>query len=116
MAHSYKYDVALSYAESEKKYAEELATELKKLKIIVYYDEFEKSSSWGKNMADYRDQVFRKQSRFTIIFISANYEEECRLQRRSAQSKNLHRSAYDEDQEYILPIRFDGLVGHVANF
>lgn len=45
-----KYDVALSFAGEDRKYVEAVAVELKKLGIQVFYDKFETTDLWGKDL------------------------------------------------------------------
>ena len=61
-----KYDVALSFAEEDGKYVEEVARELEKLEFRVFYDDFETAD------------LYERQSRFTLIFVSESYVKKLR--------------------------------------
>ena len=43
--------------------------------IAVFYDDFEKVSLWGQNLAEVFHKAFEKQSNFVVIFISQAYVE-----------------------------------------
>jgi len=100
----FQYEVALSYASEDRKYVEEVAKNLDKLQISLFYDNFEKVSLWGKNLYDHLDDVYRKKSMCTVVFISSFYKEKVwtNHERRSYQAR-----AVKENIEFILPVRFD---------
>ena len=100
----YKYDVALSHTNEDRLYVKEVAIYLINHNIKVYYDEFYQADGWGKPPIDYLDQVFREQSLFTVIFISKRYQDDLSAlnERKIAQTR-----AFNQDKEYILPVRFD---------
>lgn len=49
---SYIYDVALSFAGEDREYVEEVAIVLKRFGVRVFYDKFEETELWGKNLFD----------------------------------------------------------------
>ncbi len=99
-----KYDVALSYASEDRYYVKEVAEILRDSGVKVFYDEFEESNLWGKNLYTYLRSIYKKEARYTIIFCSANYAKKLwtNHERESAQER-----AFKENSEYILPARFD---------
>ena len=100
----YEYDVCLSFAGEDRSYVEMIAGGLKVAGLRVFYDADEVVKLWGKDLAEHFDHVYRKASRFCVMFVSAAYAEKSwtRHERRSALSR-----AVDEEAEYILPARFD---------
>lgn len=98
-----KYDIALSFAGEEREYVQEVADILKSKGITVFYDRFEEANLWGKNLYEYFSNIYQTAS-FTIMFISKNYKQKMwtDLERQSMQER-----ALKENQEYILPARFD---------
>ncbi len=100
----YKYDVALSFAGEDRKYADELAQRLKSLNIRVFYDEYEQTTLWGKNLYTHLSEVYQKEARFCVMFLSQNYAQKLwtNREREAAQAR-----AFQENKEYILPIRLD---------
>jgi hypothetical protein len=98
------YDIALSYAEEDRKYVERVAHCLIRQGIKVFYDRFEQVDMWGKDLYAHFDEVYRKRAKFCVIFLSAAYATKAwtNQQRRSAQAR-----AFQENQEYILPVRMD---------
>jgi len=46
----YKYDIALSFAGEDREYVEQVAILLKRFGVKVFYDKFEESNLWGKNL------------------------------------------------------------------
>jgi hypothetical protein len=69
----YKYEIALSFAGEDRKYAEELANALISRKIKVFYDKYEKSSLVGKNLYTYLSNLYTNEARFCVMLISKYY-------------------------------------------
>lgn len=101
---NYEYDVALSYAWEQKDYVKRTAVSLKRNGVKVFFSEFETDNLWGKNVYDFFDEIFRKKSRYCVMFISKDYEKKywTNHERKSAQAR-----AFKENKEYILPVKFD---------
>lgn len=104
MADVPKYDVALSFAGENRDKAEELAEALRTRSVCVFYDAYEKSSLWGKDLYQHLSDVYRTQARFTIPLISAHYAAKLwtRHELKSAQAR-----AFAENGETLLPVRLD---------
>jgi hypothetical protein len=98
------YDVALSFAGEDRPYVERVATFLKEAGVKVFYDRFEEASLWGKNLYDHLSDVYGRQARYTVMFISQHYAKKVWTthERKSAQER-----ALEENAECILPARFD---------
>jgi hypothetical protein len=101
---TYKYDVALSFAGEDRKLAEELTTEMKKLGLKVFYDKDEQATLWGKDLFQHLQPVYRDFSRYCVILVSCHYakKEWPRHELRQAQER-----VFRENTEYILPLRLD---------
>jgi len=100
-----KYDVALSYASEDQKIVDQIAKILRDQRNInVFYDDFEKTSTWGKNLAVHLPEIYFKQSLCVIIFLSKYYPRKkfTKLEKEAALAKSL-----ESDQEYILPVIID---------
>lgn len=104
MTKLYEYHVVFSFAGEERKYVKAVATHLQRSKIKVFYDEFEKVNLWGKDLYTHLDNVYRNKGHFCVMFISENYQRKnwTNHERESAQAR-----AFQENEEYILPARFD---------
>jgi len=100
-----RFDVALSFAGTERPLAEELATRVRDAGFVVFYDDHYPEQLWGKNLADRFDAIYRKQSRFCVMFVSVEYASRMwtEHERKSAQARALE----ERGNEYILPIRID---------
>jgi hypothetical protein len=98
------YEVVLSFAGEDRKYAEAVAEYLKNNNVKVFYDKYEEVTLWGKDLTEHLDKVYRGSSRYCVMFISKNYANKVWTthERRSALAK-----AIEEKEEYILPARFD---------
>jgi hypothetical protein len=98
------YDIALSFAGEDRKYVEEVATELKRLGVRVFYDNFETVNLWGKDLYTHLQKIYQEQAKYTVIFISKHYAKKhwTNHERKMAQAR-----AFTESIEYILPVRFD---------
>jgi hypothetical protein len=100
----YKYDVALSYASEEEQYVDAVAIALRAQKVKVFYDRFFSVDLWGKDLVEELDEIYRKQSKYVVIFISRSYAAKMwtKHELRSALAR-----ALEQDGEYVLPARFD---------
>ena len=100
----YQYDVGLSFAGEQRDYVEEVADELALRGIRPFYDDYEKSSLWGKDLYAHLSEVYQHKCRFCVIFVSKEYALKVwpNRERQSAQAR-----ALEDKGEYILPARFD---------
>lgn len=100
----YEFEVALSFAGEQREYVDEFAKELKALNIKVFYDTYEKVNLWGKDLYQYLNGIYKNKCLFTIVFISEDYAKKrwTKHELKSAQTR-----AFNENSEYILPVRFD---------
>lgn len=100
----FSYDVCLSFAGEDRDYVERVAACLNSWGVRVFYDRYETANLWGKDLYNHLDEIYRKRAKYCVIFISENYEKKLwtNHERRSIQAR-----AFSENQEYILPARFD---------
>ena len=103
-AKSYEYDVALSFAGENRDCASALADVLKKLGVKVFYDEYERSTLWGKNLYTYLSDIYQNKARYRVMLLSQHYAAKLwtNHEREAAQAR-----AFSENEEYILPVRLD---------
>jgi hypothetical protein len=114
------FDVAVSFSGTERKLAEELATVLVKAGYKVFYDNFYPAELWGKDLFEFFEDIYRKRSRYCVMFISKEYADRMWTthERKSAQARALE----EKGKEYILPIKIDATelpgmlptVGHLS--
>ena len=99
-----KYDVALSFAGEDRRYAKELADLLEADGYSCFYDENERANLWGKDLYKHLSSVYKDQARYCVMFLSENYAQKLwtNQERKSAQAR-----AFQESREYILPVRLD---------
>lgn len=100
----FEYDVCLSFASEQRDYVEMIASGLKERDLRVFYDADETVNLWGKDLAEHLDYIYRKASRYCVVFVSEAYAAKpwTRHERRSALAR-----AIEEEGDYILPARFD---------
>jgi hypothetical protein len=113
------YDVVLSFAGEDRIYVERVAKYLRSKDVKVFYDGFEETILWGKDLAEHLDLVYRRAGQYCVIFVSKSYAKKMwtKHERRSALAR-----AIQGDKEYVLPARFDetdlpGIpptVGHIS--
>ena len=100
-----KFDVALSFAGEQRDYVRQVAEILSAKGIKIFYDEFQRSQLWGRHLPEYFQQVYYANSRWCIMFISADYVSKM-------WPSQERKYAIDREVEqfggYILPVRFDG--------
>lgn len=97
----YEYDVALSFAGENREYVREIAKRLKAKKLKVFYDEFEETKLWGKDLYQYLHYIYKECSLFCVVFISSSYIKKAwtRHELKAAQNR-----AFLDNSEYILPL------------
>jgi hypothetical protein len=101
---TFEFDVALSFAGEDRAYVHDIAGRLRAHDVEVFYDEYAVVETWGADLYELLDEVYRKKARFVIAFISANYVSKPwpKHERRSALAR-----ALVELQPYFLPVRLD---------
>jgi hypothetical protein len=99
-----KYHVALSFAGEDRAYVEAVAKLLVSHGVEVFYDKFEETNLWGKNLYTYLRDNYENKALFTVMFVSEHYKNKLwtNHERESAQAR-----AFTESEEYILPAFFD---------
>lgn len=104
MTASHEHEVAFSFAGEDRHYVEQVADQLRLASISIFYDKFEEVNLWGKDLYSHLDDVYQNKARYCVIFISKFYKKKVwtNHERKSAQAK-----AFNKNQEYILPARFD---------
>lgn len=102
---TFEYDVALSFAGEDRSYVHDIAQRLHGHGVQVFYDEFMVADTWGADLIEVFDEVFRRKARFTVAFISSHYVAKPwpTHERRSALAR-----AMTELDPYFLPVRIDG--------
>jgi hypothetical protein len=116
----FRYDIAISFAGPQRPQAEELAKSIQAAGYQVFYDRFYASDLWGKNLATHFDDVFRKQARFCVPFVSTDYATRVWTTREFQSA--LARAVDERGGEYLLPVLVEtveipGLlptIGHVS--
>lgn len=101
---NYEYDVALSFAGEDREHAKELAELLRTNGYKVFYDKYERTQLWGKDLYRHLSLVYKDKARYCVMFVSEHYAQKLwtNHELRSAQAR-----AFQEREEYILPVRLD---------
>jgi hypothetical protein len=99
-----RWDVALSFAGTERDYVEQVAAALKVRAVRCFYDADEQVQLWGTHLTEELPRIYAQESAVVVVFVSADYAERdwTRLERRAAFSR-----AVAEAGVYVLPARFD---------
>ena len=98
------FDIALSFAGEDREYVEEVAQYLIKMGYSVFYDKYEKVTLWGKDLFEHLSKIYYELSSYTLIFISKYYAKKLWT---NHERKNAQARAFESNQEYVLPVRFD---------
>ncbi|MCB0540301.1 MAG: TIR domain-containing protein [Bacteroidetes bacterium] len=98
------YDIALSFAGEEREFVQKVAEYLRKKKIKVFYDQYEDASLWGKDLYQHLNSIYKDRCKFCIVFISNNYASKKWTKH---ELKAIQARALEEENEYLLPVRFD---------
>lgn len=99
-----EFEIGLSFAGEERSFVEQVAEELRKRKVKVFYDIYEQADLWGKNLYQHLNSIYKDKCKFCIVFLSKNYAKKMwtRHELEAAQAR-----AFKENEEYILPVKFD---------
>jgi hypothetical protein len=100
----WRWDVALSFADAQRDYVEQVAGALTAQRVRCFYDADEQIELWGKYLAEELPTIYGEQAAAVVVFVSAEYaaRDWTRLERRAALNR-----AVQERREYMLPARFD---------
>lgn len=98
------YDVVISFAGEDREIASAIAENLVMKGITVFYDEYEQANLWGKDLYAHLTKVYRDESKYCLMIVSENYAKKqwTNHERKAAQAR-----AFQENTEYILPLRLD---------
>jgi hypothetical protein len=69
----WEYAVALSFAGEQREYAREVAIRLRDAGVKVFFDEFEESALWGRDLSVSLGEVYSHRSRYVVILVSDEY-------------------------------------------
>ncbi|MEW6356651.1 MAG: TIR domain-containing protein [Planctomycetota bacterium] len=99
-----EYDVALSFAGENRGYVEQVAEQLVRIGVTVFYDRFEQVDLWGKDLAEHLGQVYSHDAHFVVIFASRHYAAKAwpNHEKQFALSRHLR-----GEKGNILPVRMD---------
>lgn len=101
---TYDYDIALSFAGENRAYVEKVAKLLTDKGVQIFYDMYEQSSLWGKDLFIHLDDVYQNKAMFCIMFISEFYKSKLWT---NHEMRSVFARAFVSNSEYILPARFD---------
>ena len=117
MSERKKYDIALSFAGQDRAIVELVAKALKTRGVDVFYDAFETTHLWGKNLYTHLSDLYQNQARYCIPFLSKAYADRSWP---NHELQAMQARAFLEIREYLLPVRLDdtpidGILGTVAS-
>lgn len=98
------YDVCLSFSGKDRPLVDQVAQELQRRSVRVFYDRFQQVELWGKELHEYLDQVYQHRARFAVPFLSVHYAESDWARQEMVSALN---RAMRNKGEYILPVRLD---------
>ncbi|MBV8694774.1 MAG: TIR domain-containing protein, partial [Ktedonobacteraceae bacterium] len=104
-AKAYQYEIVISYAGEDRLYADELVAALNRRGgVKLWYAEYEQHVTWGKDLYTYLSDLYQNKARYCVAFFSKHYARKAwtRHELAAAQAR-----AFEENKEYILPIRLD---------
>lgn len=101
----FKFDVALSFAEEQRAFVENVAAYLRAKGIRIFYDNDKRVHTWGKDLQHHLDHIYREGAQFCVMFISADYSRKRWSQ--FEQKRSLARAFFSKEKEYVLPFKFD---------
>lgn len=102
--HEQWYEVALSFAGENREYVERVADTLRARDVTVFYDQYERTELWGKDLVEHLAEIYKRRARFVVMFISEHYIKKPwpKHEKRAALEGQLYAK-----KEFLLPVRFD---------
>jgi len=100
----FEYDVALSFAGENRETVASIAGCLQGRGVKVFYDDFERTSLWGRDLQEHLVNIYMRWARYAIVFVSVQYRDKMWTRH---ELKSVLARALTERQEYVLPVRFD---------
>jgi hypothetical protein len=99
------FDLAISFAGSERDYARVIAAVTRENGLSVFLDELYESELWGKNLVETLGEIYETKARYCLIVVSKQYCERVftNVERRAALERAIRTRT-----EYILPLVVDG--------
>jgi hypothetical protein len=99
-----EYDVAISFADDDRPVAEGIAHMLRSRGYRVFDNSSSQADLWGTDLVYRFNTIYRESARYCLILISNSY-------RRSLQAGQQLKAAlarsFEDDYEYVLPLRLD---------
>jgi len=104
MANLQTFDVAISFAGSERDYARSIQEILTENGVNVFFDELYEADLWGENLVEELGDIYESKARFCLIIVSQQYVERVytNVERRAALDR-----AINSETAYILPVVTD---------
>ena len=100
----FEYDVAISFASEDRAVAQQMADLLIRRGLKVFYDLYEQAELWGKDLYQHLQAVYRDKAQYCLIVVSASYSKKLWTKH---ELKQAQARAFQENREYILPMRLD---------
>lgn len=100
-----KFDYSISFSRSHRDLARKLCNELTLKGFSIFFDENFEHELLGKDGAEYFNNIFFRQSKYCIAFLSSDYDKSSwtKLERRAIQARE-----FDTEPGYLIPILVDG--------
>lgn len=101
------FDVCLSFANEDREFVESVYKQLRDKGVATFYDKAFQAELWGEDLTTKLGQIYEKESKFCIIFVSKHYAERAwtNHERQFAMARQLR-----EKGAYILPARLDDTI------
>jgi hypothetical protein len=100
----FEFDVALSFAGEDRAYVEGIARRLEARGVRCFFDEHNVVEMWGVDLYVFLDEVYRKRSRYAVVFVSRHYVDKPWP---SHERQSIQARALEEKMPYVLPVRLD---------
>lgn len=100
-----EFDIVISFAGTDRPRAEELARRLRDAGVRVFYDSFYPEMLWGKDLAVFFADIYRRSAKYCVIFASREYND--RMWTNHERQHATARALEERGREYILPIKVE---------
>ena len=103
----FEYDVALSFAQEDRPYAEELGSMLGARDMKVLYDETQAAELGGGNFVTHLAELYRTKALYCVMLISQHYPLKAWTE---AERTDAQEHALRDANEYLVPVLLDDRV------
>jgi TIR domain len=102
----YPYDCAVSYASEDREHARELVKRLRRMKKKVFFDDTDRSATWGAELRQELTAIYGAEARYCLVLASSAYTSKpwTKFELKMMKQRGKSQAA----REFLLPVSISG--------